>query len=143
MFPNPFVNPKDLTVAAMDPDAVVWGHTISDLQENVFAGNGKIVGALKYVSSGALASGWGEGYFLALQFGGHAFKDAKAIYVGLEPSVSSGLVNIKPDPDKNGVFKVTNKIQNFKIVIDYGSHVKTYLYDLSGLIAGGLSDDVA
>jgi hypothetical protein len=27
-------------------------------------------------------------------------------------------------------------------VVDYGSHVKTYLYDLSGLKTGGLSDDV-
>ena len=130
---NPFTNPREVTVAPMAPTDTLWGHTISDLQTDLFAGNGKIVGTLKKVTTGALANDWGEGYFMALQFGGPAFDTAQAIYVGMEPSVSAGLQNVKPDPDKNGVFKVTNKIQYFKIVVDYGSHIEEHLYDLSGL----------
>ena len=132
-FLDPFKNPKDITVTPIDPTKTIWGHTISDLQTNVFAGNGKIVGTLSKVASGALATDWGAGHFLALQFDGPAFNKAVAIYVGLEPSVSSGLVDVLKDPDRNGIFKVTNKIQNFKIVIDYGKHTEEYLYDLSGL----------
>lgn len=131
--PNPFVNPKDLTVAPVEGTKTIFGHTVSDLQTDLFAGNGKIVGTLKKVTSGALATDWGEGYFMALQFGGPAFDKAISIMVGMEPSVSSGMANVLPDPDRNGVFKVTNKIQYFKIVVDYGSHAETYLYDLSGL----------
>ena len=131
--PNPFVNPKDLTVSPVEGTKTIFGHTVSDLQTDLFAGNGKIVGTLKKVTSGALATDWGEGYFMALQFGGPAFDKAISIMVGMEPSVSSGMANVLPDPDRNGVFKVTNKIQYFKIVVDYGSHAETYLYDLSGL----------
>ena len=130
---NPFTNPKDLTVAPVDGSKTIWGHTISDLQPDLFAGNGKIVGTLSKVTSGQLVTDWGEGYFMALQFDGPAFSNAQAIYVGMDPSVSSGLVNVLPDPDRNGIFKVSNKIQYFKIVIDYGTHQETYLYDLSGL----------
>lgn len=135
---NPFVNPKDLTVTPIDPSKTIFGHDVSDLQTDLFAGNGKIVGTLKKVTTGALAAGWGEGYFMALQFDGPAFDKAIAIYVGMEPSVSSGMANILTDPDRNGTFKVTNKIQNFKVVVDYGSHVEPYLYDLSALT---LSDE--
>lgn len=127
------MNPKDLVISPIDSTKVIWGHTISDLQENVFVGNGKIVGSLKKVDSGALAQDWGEGYFLALQFDGPAFDNAIGIYVGMEPSVSSGLANIMHDPDRNGIFKVTSHIQMFKLVIDYGGHIETYLYDLSNL----------
>lgn len=130
---DPFVNPKDMTVAPIDPSKTIWGHAISDLQTDVFAGNGKIVGTLKKVTTGALATDWGAGHFLALQFGGPVFDKATAIYVGMEPTVGSGLMNVLPDPDKNGIFKVTNKIQYFKIVVDYGSRQETYLYDLTGL----------
>ena len=130
---NPFTNPKDLTVAPVAGTSTIFGHTVSDLQTDLFAGNGKIVGTLKKVTTGSLATTWGEGYFMALQFDGPAFEKAINILVGMEPSVSSGLANILTDPDRNGVFKVTNKIQYFKIVVDYGSHAETYLYDLSGL----------
>lgn len=135
---NPFVNPRNMTVAPIDSAKTIWGHDISDLQTDLFAGNGKIVGTLHKVTTGTLARDWGEGYFMGLQFGGPAFKEAIAIYVGMDPSVGSGMVNVLPDPDKNGIFKVTNKIQHFKIVVDYGMHVEEYLYDLSDLT---LSDE--
>lgn len=130
---NPFSNPRNLTVVPITPSTTIWGHTMSSLQTDLFAGNGKIVGTLSKVTSGTLATDWGEGYFMGLQFGGQAFNEAVAIYVGMEPSVSSGLVNVLKDPDRNGIFKVTNKVQNFKIVVDYGMHQEEYLYDLSGL----------
>ena len=124
---------EHLSVAPMAGTDTVFGHTVSDLQENVFVGNGKIVGNLKYVSSGALATDWGAGNFLALQFSGGAFTNAKHIYVGLNPTVGSGLVDVIADPDRNGVFKVTNKIQEFTVVIDYGEYSETLVFDLSGL----------
>ena len=130
---NPFTNPKELTVAAVPGNETIFGHSVSDLQTGVFVGNGKIVGTLKKVTTGALATDWGPGHFMALQFDGPAFENANAIYVGMEPSVSSGMANVKPDPDKNGVFKVTSKIQYFKITVDYGTRAETSLYDLSGL----------
>lgn len=128
-----FANPKDFTVQPMAASESIFGHDVSDLQTDLFAGNGKIVGTLKKVTTGALATTWGPGHFMALQFDGPAFKNAIGIYVGMEPSVSSGLANVLTDPDRNGTFKVTNKIQYFKVVIDYGLHAETYLYDLSGL----------
>lgn len=122
-----------LTVNPMDGTDTVFGHTVSDLQENVFVGNGKIVGTLKYVSSGALATDWGAGNFMALKFDGDAFAHAKHIYVGMNPTVSFGLVDVIGDPDKSGVFKVTNKVQNFVAVIDYGTYSETLTFDLNGL----------
>lgn len=132
---NHVQNPVDLTVAPVDGSKTIFGHAVSSLQTDLFIGNGKIVGTLSKITSGTLATDWGEGHFMAIQFGGPAFDDpsVQSIRVGMEPSVSSGLANVKPDPDKNGVFKVTNKIQYFKIVVNYGTHEKTYLYDLSGL----------
>ena len=127
------MNPPDLTIAPVDSSKTIFGHSVSSLQTDLFIGNGKIVGTLSKVTSGALATDWGQGYFMAIQFNGPAFDNANAIYVGMEPSVSSGMANVKPDPDRNGVFKVTNKVQQFKVVVDYGTYAKTYLYDLSGL----------
>ena len=60
--------------------------------------------------------------------------DATSVMVGLDPSVSSGLVELIDDPDKNGVFKVTDKTtQVFKVVQSNGTLTRTQTYDLSGL----------
>lgn len=122
-----------LTVGPMDADAQVWGHTISDLQEGVMVGEDKILGTLKYVSTGTLATDWGAGNFMALQFGGDAFDNAQHIWVGLDPSAGSGLQDVLPDPEKSGVFKVTSKAQKFKVIVDFGTYTETRDYDLSGL----------
>ena len=124
---------EPVAVEPMAGTDTVFDHTVSDLQTDLFIGNGKIVGTLKYVSTGALPAGWGAGNFMALKFDGDAFEHAKHIYVGLNPTVSSGLVDVIADPDKNGAFKVTNKVQNFVVVIDYGTYSETKEYDLSGL----------
>lgn len=61
--------------------------------------------------------------------------------MGLDPSEGSGLVEIIDDPDKMGVFKVTdNAAQQFKIVTTDGTHTLTQTYDLSEL---ELEDDGA
>lgn len=54
--------------------------------------------------------------------------------VGLEPSVSSGLVDIIQDPDRNGVFKITDKnAQKLVVVSMCSGFAKVDRYDLSGL----------
>ena len=61
--------------------------------------------------------------------------------MGLDPSEGSGLVEIIDDPDKMGVFKITdNATQQFKIVTTDGTHTLTQTYDLSEL---ELEDDGA
>ena len=70
---------------------------------------------------------------MALQFE-NIDSRATSVKVGLDPSVSSGLVEIIDDPDKNGVFKVTNKdTQKFVIVTSDGTHTTRAEYDLSQL----------
>lgn len=54
--------------------------------------------------------------------------------VGLDPSQGTGLVEIISDPDKNGVFKISDKdTQVFKVVVTDGTNTTTKTYDLTGL----------
>ena len=110
-----------------------WGYSASDLGTSVAVANGAITGTLKYVSSGALANDWGAGNFLYLKWSNIDSK-ANSIKVGLEPSAGAGMQECYSDPDRNGVFKITNKnIQKFKIVVSDGEHSNVSTYDLSGL----------
>lgn len=53
----------------------------------------------------------------------------------MDPSESSGLIEIIDDPDKAGVFKVTDKdTQVFKIVATNGINTVTQEFDLSELV---------
>lgn len=126
-----------LTVAAEDGETEIFGHTVSDLQTGLEISDGAITGTLHYVDSGALATDWGPGNFMALKF--DDFDDrATSIKVGLDPSQGSGLVEIINDPDRNGVFKVTNKAtQKFKVVVSDGHNATVQLFDLSGLTVEG------
>ena len=112
----------------------MFGYHVSDLQDSDVAVNGtKIVGTLNYISTGSLADRWGAGNFVALKFE-DIDPDATSVKVGLYPSESSGLVEIINDPDKNGAFKVTNKLtQKFKVVQSKGAFTNTQLFDLSEL----------
>ena len=58
----------------------------------------------------------------------------------LDPSAGSGLVEIINDPDKNGVFRISNTRQKFKIVSTDGTYTKTQVFNLSGLT---LADEVS
>ena len=104
------------------------------MQSGVSVSGNKITGTLTKLTSGQLVTDWGEGYFLALKFS-NIDADATSVKVGLLPSVSSGLAEIINDPDKNGVFKITDKdVQKFKVVQSNANGKTTQLFDLSGLI---------
>ena len=123
-----------VTVSAVDSDTDFWGTTASDMQTGVTVANGAITGTLKKLTSGQLVTDWGEGYFLGL-----AFTDldsrAATVKVGLRPSQGSGLVDIVPDPDKMGVFKITDKDEQKFVVesADTSGTKTTQVFDLSGL----------
>jgi hypothetical protein len=69
-----------------------------------------------------------------LKFSAEDWNDYTSVKVGLTPSEGSGLVEGINDPDKNGVFKITDKAtQKFTVVATDGEYTKTSYYDLSGL----------
>lgn len=89
---------------------------------------------MKYLDSGALAHDWGAGNFLVLKFDADDWDAYTSVKVGLDPSQESGLVELLGDPDKNGVFKITDKdTQVFKIVATNGTNESTFTLDLSEL----------
>lgn len=99
--------------------------------------DGAITGTLKYVEnyveSGPLA---GSGNYLALKFTSTDWDAYTSVKVGLDPSASGmELVEILTDPDKDGVFKISDKdAQNFVVEVSDGSTTSRFEYDLSGLI---------
>lgn len=108
---------------------------VSDLQSNVkVTGNRAISGRLKYVTDYTGFSGNPEmqkGNFLAVKFS-DLDPDATSVKVGIEPGTP--LVDIIPDPDKNGVFRILNPATN-KLVVESsdGTNTKKQVFDLSGL----------
>lgn len=86
-----------------------------------------------YVESGPLA---GSGNYLALKFTATDWDAYTSVKVGLDPSASGmELVEILTDPDKDGVFKISDKdAQNFVVEVSDGSTTSRFEYDLSGLI---------
>lgn len=101
--------------------------------DNISISNGKVSGTLHYISDGVLAHDWGPGNFIALKFT-NLDASATSVKVGLDPSQGAGLVEIISDPDKNGVFKITDtNTQVFKVVSTDGTNTRTQVLDLSGL----------
>ena len=102
------------------------------MQTSLAVADGAITGTLKFLDTGAIVSDWGEGNFMALKF--TVPEGATSCKVGLDPSVSSGLVELIGDPDMNGVFKVTDKdTQKFVVVTIVNGESNREEYDLSGL----------
>ena len=122
-------------VEAVDDSASLFDVAVSDMQSDVTVADGKITGTLKYLPAGnAISDVWGAGNFLCLAFDNWD-DNAEQVLVGLEPSVSSGLVDVLPDPDKNGVFKVTDKnAQKFVVCVKAGMKATWQTYDLSELV---------
>lgn len=119
-----------VTPAAATKDSY-WGTAVSAMQTGITITGDKITGTLKYLDEGQLVTDWGAGNFMALKF--TVPSGATSCKVGLNPSVSSGLVEL--DNDKDGVFKVTDKdTQKFVIVTTNGQYTLTQEFDLSGLI---------
>lgn len=131
---TPLVAP--VGVAAEAQDATLFGVSVSDIQgSDVKFEGGAVTGTLKYLATGnAITNKWGAGNFAAIKFNADDWTKYTSVMVGLEPSVSSGLVEIKDDPDKNGVFKITNKAtQVLKVVATDGTNTRIDRYNLSGL----------
>lgn len=98
----------------------------------------QITGTLRYVDAGTLATDWGAGNFLALDFSGIDTGGLTSLKVGLEPSAGTGLVEVLGDPDMNGVFKIADKdAQRFVVVADDGSFRAVRSFGLSGLVCEG------
>lgn len=127
---KPFVS---LTVEPLEQSDTIYGITVSTLQSADFdVSDGAMTGTLKYIGSGEPATTWGAGNFMALNFDDLA-TNATSIKVGLDPSVSSGLVEISED-DHSGIFKVSDKDnQKFVVEITDGVHTTREEYDLRGL----------
>lgn len=122
---------SNVTVAAPTGSTDFWGTKASDMQSSIAVANGAITGTLKKLTSGQLVTDWGEGYFLALKFTKNNARITD-IKVGMDPSMSSGLVSL--DDDMLGVFKVTDKdSQRFEMICTDGSVSYTQFFDLSGL----------
>ena len=112
----------------------VLGKQVSDLQSDVSVGTSAITGTL--IKNAGWSSGplEGEGYFLALKFTATDWNAYDSVRVGLNTSEGTGLVDVLSDPDKNGVFKITNKAtQKFVIEARKGATVVRKEWSLSGL----------
>lgn len=120
-----------VSITSADADEDFWGTKTSDMQTGLTVANGAITGTLTKLTSGSLVDTWGEGYFIALKFTKNNAK-LTSIKVGMNPSVSSGLVEL--DEDMLGVFKVTDKdSQRFETLATDGALEFASFYDLSGL----------
>lgn len=123
----------DPVIEGIEQGVTVFGTLVSDIQSELVISGTQITGTLKYLSTGDLVTTWGAGNFMAIQLE-NIDSRAVSVRVGMEPSEGSGLVEIINDPDKNGVFKVTNKdSQKFVIISSDGTHTSKVSYDLSGL----------
>lgn len=102
------------------------------MQSDITISGSTITGTLKYLSGeNAITQVWGEGNFICLKFPDADIENT-TVRVGLEPSRGSGLVEL--DPDKNGVFKITDKLrQKFCVEMTVNGETVVQRYDLSGL----------
>lgn len=122
------------TAAPEEQNVELFGTLVSDIQgTDLTVGTNAITGTLKRLTSGSIVDVWGEGNFVALKFSDFD-SAATSVKVGLYPSQGSGLVEILTDPDKNGVFKVTDKnSQVIRTVTTDGTRATVKDYSLSGL----------
>lgn len=106
------------------------------MQSDVAVGTNAITGTLAFIQGGLSPAGYlsGDGHFLALKFSTADWADFDRVEVGLDPSQGSGLVDVLPDPDKNGVFKITSTSQKFIVKTTAGEDVVTKEYSLAGLV---------
>ena len=126
--------PSSVDVAPVAQNRKLFDVTASTFQKNdIVVGENAISGTLKeMIDSNPITDVWGTGYFIGLKF--VLPEGCTSCKVGLNPSEGSGLVEIINDPDKDGVFKVTDKdTQNIRLesIINGVEVVKEY--DLSTL----------
>ena len=128
----------DVTVAPEASDTTFpWTeYTPSQFQTGISVVGKTIKGTLKFIEGGLASSGplAGDGNFLALKFSAN-WDAYTSVKVGLVPSASGmDLVEILTDPDKNGVFKIANTSQVFKVVATDGVSENTDIYSLADLV---------
>ena len=102
------------------------------MQSDIAISGSTITGTLKYLGTdNAITQVWGYGNFIALKFPDADIENS-TVKVGLEPSAGSGLVEL--DSDKNGIFKISDKMSQ-KLVVSITKDGETVVqrYDLSGL----------
>lgn len=133
------VNTQAFAVPSVSATAAakMFDVNVSSMQSGVTVSGDKITGTLKYMKAdNGITSVWGKGNFLCLDFSATDWSAYKSVMVGLDNSQGSGLVDIIPDPDKNGLFKITDKnTQRLMIVTTSadGKQKNTQYFDLTGL----------
>lgn len=131
---TPFAVPSVAATAA----AKMFDVNVSSMQSGVSVADGKITGTLKYLKAdNAITVQWGKGNFLCLDFSAADWSAYSSVMVGLDNSAGSGLAELINDPDKNGLFKITNKnTQRLMVVTTSADGKKKHVdyYDLSGLL---------
>lgn len=129
---NDIVTPE---AKAMDKDDTLYGYTVSDIGTDILVGNNAIGGTLKYLTSGSLATEWGNGNFLPITFNASDWTKYTSVKVGLEPSAGAGLQELIGHlDDLDSAFKITDKdLQKLVIVATDGTNTNKKSYDLSGL----------
>lgn len=126
--------PSGLGVEGAPADLDFWGTTPSQFQSGVTVLGNNVVGSLTKLTSGQLVTNWGEGYFLAMSLADNSFTGYTSVKIGLDPTAGSGLQEIINDPDKAGVFKITNKdLQKFVVESTKDGITKRQVYNLSNL----------
>lgn len=106
------------------------------MQTGLNIANGKATGTLKYYAepSSAIVTRWGAGNFIVVNLADNDFTGLTSVKIGMNPSQGSGLQEIINDPDKNGVFKVTDaSTQKFVVESTDGTYTKKQEIDLSDL----------
>lgn len=120
----------------MNGEVELFNAAVSTLQNNVAVNGTNITGELLYKENYTGFSSKVEeqsGNFLALQWSAPA-DGVTSLKVGLDPSYAGGLVEVINDPDHNGVFRIHDTSQKFKVVQTKGDEVHTQTFNLSGLI---------
>lgn len=125
-----------MTVEPESGSTELFDHLVSEMQSDVAVGTNAITGTLAFIEGGLSPAGYlsGDGHFLALKFSTADWDDFDKVEVGLDPSQGSGLVDVLPDPDKNGVFKITSTSQKFVVKTTAGEDVVTKEYSLEDLV---------
>lgn len=124
-----------LTLKPESGESKLFNVAVSDFQKWLLVSGNQIQGTLKYMDEdNQITRAWGNGYFIAVKFLAKDWDEYTSVQVGLDPSAGSGLAELIDDPDKNGVFKITNKDgQKFVIVSTNGTETKRQEFDLSTL----------
>ena len=135
-----YIKQGGLSKVTVEPEAsgttYPWtSYTPSDMQTGITVDDNGISGTLHYLEdfspSGPLA---GDGNYLALKFSAD-WDEFTSVKVGLEPSASGmAPVEIKTDPDHNGVFKISSNDQLFKVIATNGDDTVIKTYSLINLV---------